>query len=145
MSDKQQTGKCLCGKVQITVTAPHKEVGTCHCDMCRRWASGPYMAVNVGRDIEIRGEEHISAYRSSDWGERAFCSSCGSHLYYRLLETGEINISAGLLDNPDDLTLKRQIFIDEKPDFYDLANDTKKMTGAQVFAYYTSKDNKDSE
>ncbi len=135
-----QTGKCLCGKVQIRLTVEHKEVGTCHCEMCRRWASGPYMAVHVGKDIEISGEEHITAYQSSNWAERAFCSTCGTNLYYKLLGSGEFMLSAGLLEDQGGLTLTNQIFIDEKPDYYELANDTPKMTGPEVFAAYASKE-----
>ena len=31
-----------------------------------------------------------------------------------------------------------QVFIDEKPDYYEFANETKDMTGAEVFAKFTS-------
>lgn len=31
---------------------------------------------------------------------------------------------------------KEQIFVDSKPDFYDFANATDKMTGAEVFAKF---------
>ncbi len=136
----QRTGKCLCGSVEIKITKDHHQVGTCHCEMCRRWASGPYMAVHVGKDIEISGEEHITAYQSSDWAERAFCSTCGTNLYYKLLGPGEFMLSAGLLEDQSSLTLTNQIFIDEKPGYYDLADDTSKMTGPEVFAAYAPKD-----
>lgn len=136
---KQQTGKCLCGEVQVKVTAEHKDVGSCHCDMCRRWGSGPFLAVHVGQDIEIEGTENITAYNSSEWGERAFCKKCGTNLYYRLKGTGEYMLSVGVLDDQSNFTLTNQIFIDEKPAFYDFANDTPKMTGAEVFAMYAPK------
>ncbi len=134
------TGKCLCGSVKIEVTSDHHEVGMCHCEMCRRWTSGPMMVVHVGKDIEIAGEENITAYRSSDWGERAFCRNCGTNLFYRMVESGEIMLSVGLLDDQNDLQLTNQIFVDEQPDFYEIANDTNKMTGAEVFAQYAPGD-----
>lgn len=137
---KHQTGKCLCGEVKITITAEHTDVGTCHCDMCRRWGSGPFMALHVGKDIEIEGEENITAYNSSEWAERAFCNKCGTNLYYRLKGNGEYMLSVGLLEDQNGLNFINQIFVDEKPDFYDFSNDTNKMTGAEVFAHYAPKD-----
>ena len=32
--------------------------------------------------------------------------------------------------------MEGQIFIDEKPNYYEFANDTPKMTGKQVFAQF---------
>ena len=50
-------------------------------------------------------------------------------------------ICAGILDEPDRRALTSQIFIDEKPVFYDFANET--MTGAEVFAMYAPPPDKD--
>lgn len=134
--DSKKTGRCLCGAVRITVTGEHRDVGACHCNMCRRWGSGPTMALDVGRDIKIEGKENVTAYRSSDWAERAFCKICGSNLYYRIVEADIHHFCAGILDDQDSLTLKNQIFIDEKPAYYDFANQTQNMTGPEVFALY---------
>ena len=138
-----RAGKCLCGAVKVKVTAEHDEVGVCHCEMCRRWSSGPMMIVHVGKDLEISGEENITAFPSSEWGERSFCKKCGTNLYYRLVESGEYMLSVGLLENQQGLKMINQIFVDEQPDFYELANETNKMTGAEVFAHYAPKDAKE--
>ncbi len=135
-----KTGKCLCGSVKVKITADHHEVGMCHCEMCRRWTSGPMMVVHVGKDLEITGEDHISAFASSEWGARAFCKTCGTSLYYRVVQTGEYMLSVGLLDDQTGLDFINQIFVDEQPDFYEIANDTHKMTGAEVFAHYAPRD-----
>ena len=135
-----KTGKCLCGEVEIKITADHHDVGTCHCEMCRRWSSGPFMVLHVGKDLEISGAENITTYASSEWAERAFCNKCGSNLYYKLTGNGDHMLSAGLFDDTDDMVLTNQIFIDEKPGYYELANDTPKMTGAEVFAMYAPND-----
>jgi hypothetical protein len=129
------TGRCLCGAVKISLAGEHKEVGACHCAMCRRWGGGPGMALEV-KDIEIEGREHVRVYRSSEWAERAFCGTCGSRLYYRLVEAGDMYLSAGILDDQSDLALTSQIFIDEKPAYYTFANETKTMTGAEAFAAF---------
>jgi len=137
MSDNgKATGRCLCGTVKIRLTGDHKDVSVCHCAMCRRWGSGPNMAIDVGNGIEIEGKEHVTGYRSSDWAERAFCTKCGSNLYYRIVEADHYVLCAGILDDQAGLALTSQVFIDDKPDFYDFANETRNMTGAEVFAMY---------
>ncbi|MEM1046870.1 MAG: GFA family protein [Pseudomonadota bacterium] len=131
-------GKCLCGAVTIWVGAAHTDVGICHCAMCRRWGSGPNMAIEVGKDLVIDGFESITTYRSSEWAERAFCRTCGSNLYYRIVEEDTYAVCVGLFEEFRGMELKSQIFIDEKPDFYAFANETVTMTGAEVFALYAS-------
>ena len=37
-------------------------------------------------------------------------------------------------DLPKGLPIKHQIFIDEKPDWYDIAQDSPKKTGAEIIA-----------
>ena len=45
-----------------------------------------------------------------------------------------IHLLVGALENSDDLQFGTQIFIDSKPAHYAFANETKTMTGAEVFA-----------
>ena len=132
MSDTQTlSGQCLCGGVKITAKAASSNVGACHCDMCRRWGGGPLMAIDCGTDVSLDGEENISVFESSAWAERGFCKSCGSHLFYRLKHNGQYFMPAGLFaDNA--LQFDHQVFIDEKPAYYDFSNQTENLTGAQV-------------
>jgi hypothetical protein len=139
-SDKEQTGGCLCGKVRFRIANPVSEVGACHCGMCRRWSGGVLFAADSGQAVVFEGEEHIVRYRSSDWAERAFCDTCGSNLFYRLVESSQIYLCAGALDDQSGLAFTGQIFIDEKPDWYTFANETKNLTGEEVFAMYAPPD-----
>lgn len=125
-------GHCLCGAVHIHVMSVSPRVAACHCDMCRRWAGGPLLAVSGGTDVRIEGSEQVSIFRSSDWGERAFCRSCGTHLYYRLVETGEHEIPVGLLEESPAWSFDEEVFVEEKPAYYAFANETEKFTGAEV-------------
>ena len=95
----ERRGSCLCGAVRINATQARRSVGACHCSMCRTWGGGPLMAVACGADVEIEGEEHVTTFDSSEWAERGFCSKCGTHLYYRLKQSGETIVSAGLFDD----------------------------------------------
>ncbi len=81
------SGSCLCGATLITAKSISKNVGACHCSMCRKWSGGPLMAVDCGTDVSFEGEENISVFKSSEWAERGFCNKCGSHLFYRLKES----------------------------------------------------------
>ncbi|QLC22786.1 GFA family protein [Parasphingopyxis sp. CP4] len=130
----ERSGQCLCGAVKITAKADGHGVGSCHCTMCRRWGSGPFMDLDCGTDVVIEGDEHITRYQSSDWAERAFCAQCGTNLFYRLKETDYHIVSVGLFEPEDEMALKMEVFIDEKPDFYSFAGDAQKLTGAELFA-----------
>ncbi len=132
----EASGNCLCGTVQVTVKNMSNHVGACHCSMCRRWSSGPLLAVDCGTEVSFTGEENISVFNSSEWAERGFCSTCGSHLFYRIKESKQYVIPVGLFNDNQKLVFNHQIFIDDKPSFYSFANETSNMTGAEVFAKY---------
>ena len=135
---KERRGHCLCGAIQLTAADAGNDVGACHCGMCRRWGGGPYMEINCGSDVRIDGEENLSVFDSSKWAERGFCSNCGTHLFYRIKETGQHMMPVGLFDSDDELVFRSQVFIDEKPSFYRFANETEDLTGAEIFAKYGS-------
>ncbi|MCM8527850.1 MAG: GFA family protein [Lentisphaeraceae bacterium] len=130
------SGKCLCGAVEIQTAAMSTNVGACHCNMCRKWAGGPFMAVDCKDDVTISGQEYVSIYNSSEWAERAFCSKCGTHLFYRLKQNNQHIMAAGFFDNESRLDFDHQIFIDEKPEYYSFQNETHNMTGEEVFAMF---------
>ena len=129
-------GHCLCGKVKVTAPTMSHKIGACHCRMCRRWTGGPLLAVDCGNNVSFEGKENIGVYHSSDWAERGFCKSCGSHLFYRLKQSNQYIMPVGIFDNGKDFIFDHQIFIDEKPEYYCFSNETHNMTGAEVFAKY---------
>lgn len=128
-------GRCLCGAVNVA-TPDNLAMNACHCGMCRRWGGAPMMSVHCGSDVKFEGADKITAFRSSDWAERAFCSVCGTHLYYRLIPANDYILSVGLFQDGPEFQFREQIFIDQKPRSYDFANITSKLTEAEVFAKY---------
>jgi hypothetical protein len=139
MSDTiARKGSCLCGAVTIYAKTMSKKVGACHCTMCQKWAGSPLMAIDCGTDVSIQGEENVTVFNSSDWGERGFCKKCGSNLFYRLKQDNQYFLPVGLLDDMEELIFDHQIFIDEKPEYYCFSNETHNMTGAEFFAMYAS-------
>lgn len=133
--DSQRTGHCLCGAVRFTATLKKPEVGACHCAMCRRWASAPFMAIDCA-NVRFEGEDHINRFRSSDWAERGFCDRCGSALFYHIINSDDYQMAAGLLDDQTGLAFTHQVFIDKKPDYYGFAQGTSNLTEAQIYEMY---------
>jgi hypothetical protein len=132
------TGKCLCGAVRYTAQLENRNVSACHCGMCRQWSAGPMLGI-FSSTIQIEDDSSLGTYQSSEWAERSFCKKCGTPLYYHLLGKDFFEISAETLDDKSGLVLDSEIFVDEKPVYYNFANATKKMTGAEIIADIQSK------
>lgn len=129
-------GRCLCSKVEIVVEETKPEVGTCHCEMCRKWCGGISVVLEVDSNIKINGEENVKYYDSSQWAKRAFCSNCGSNLFYLLKGKNLYFIQAGLFDLEGKVEFTHQVFIDKKPSYYEFKNKTKNLTEEEVFAMF---------
>lgn len=130
-------GHCLCGAVSYKATAVSHDVNVCHCGMCRRWTGGPLMYFDVEGAPAIEGAESIGVYRSSDTGERGFCKRCGSVLFWKVAGEDRYTFTAGSLDAPSGLILTKEIFIEDKPAFYEFANPTEKLRGSDAMSAYT--------
>lgn len=136
-STTEQHGRCLCGAVHIVAKPKSHQVDVCHCVMCRKWGGGPLFSTGCGNAVSFDREEYITIFDSSAWAQRGFCKQCGTHLFYRLKQEGHYAIPIGLFDNNNKWILTEQIFIDQKPPFYSLAEQTSNLTGAEVFAQYS--------
>lgn len=132
------TGKCLCGVVSFKATLKADEVGACHCGMCRRSASGPLLVVEAAGAIELIGRDHLTTYASSDWAERAFCKTCGSNIYWRLAGKDRYWLSAGALVDAPQMQLATELFIDDKPAYYEFAGHAERLTGEQAIAAFAA-------
>ncbi|MAC08157.1 MAG: aldehyde-activating protein [SAR116 cluster bacterium] len=130
------SGGCLCGKVRFSAAPAARDMGVCHCSMCRRWSGGAFMAVDCGDTVEFAEGAEPGVYVSSDYGERVFCAQCGSSLMWRMRDGSHASVSAQAFDAPEVFALTTEIFVDEQPSGYAFANSTRKMTGAEVFALY---------
>ena len=59
-------------------------------------------------------------YNSSKIAKRGFCSNCGASMFYKLFNSNNISIAAGMLNNPTKLKTHFNIFTKKKLDFYKL-------------------------
>ncbi len=109
-----RSGQCLCGAVKITADTS-SEIELCHCGQCQRWSGGgPYYVVSA-KDVAVTGEASIDRFRASHWGERAFCCTCGTTLFWRIQGQPIGSLAVGLFDDQSDMTIKAEIFVDHRP------------------------------
>ncbi|NMM44132.1 GFA family protein [Rhodospirillaceae bacterium KN72] len=125
MSDNQELdvreGGCLCGGVRYRLDGPLPDVTTCHCNQCRK-TSGHYVAMtSIPKDrLTFLSDETLTWFPSSDFAERGFCNRCGGNLFYHRLGHDSYAITAGTMDGKTGLKTVRNIFVEDKGDYYDL-------------------------
>lgn len=134
--EARRTGGCLCGAVRLSAVPAKLEMDVCHCSRCRRWSGGVFMAIPCEPGIEFEGP--VGSFQSSDYGERLFCTACGSTLAWRMLDGSMIAVSMHAFDDTSGFVFAEEIFIDDKPPHYSFANDTRKLTGAEVMAQFAA-------
>ena len=103
MTDVPLTGGCNCGAVRFEVTAPLVRAGYCHCRRCQR-RSGAAASANAypapGSVRIVSGEDRLRSWRPPDGAEKAFCGDCGSALFARDRDGGEVlGIRMGAFDD----------------------------------------------
>ncbi|WP_136657013.1 GFA family protein [Nitratireductor sp. XY-223] len=128
--------RCLCGAVRFSAVPANANTSVCHCHMCQRWAAGPFFGVHCRDTVEFETSDDLERFESSQWAERGFCRKCGTSLFWNLRGKADYHVSLTAFEPRPDAKFTDEIFIDEKPDCYAFANDTKKLTGAQVFAMF---------
>ena len=134
MTTDRIEGQCLCGAVTVRMTPPEPHVEACHCGMCRRWGGGPFLSLKLVTDPEFDGAEQVARYESSRWAERGFCRQCGTHLFYYFKPKAGYSFTPGLFNRLEGFELAEEIFIDDKPSYYDFAGERERLTGAEVMA-----------
>lgn len=99
------TGGCLCGAVRYETASPPLAMGCCHCRSCQQATGSAYMPWMLMKadDVNVTGDykEYESLGDSGQPVYRAFCSNCGSRVFFRGdVMPGLRTISASSLDNP---------------------------------------------
>ncbi len=125
------TGGCLCGAVRYEVTGPLRDIVNCHCTMCQRLHGnfGPHSkAPKI--NITITRSSGLAWYKTSDVARRGFCRECGSGLFWEPFELDATGIIAGSVDSPTGLKTIGHIFVAEKSDFYEIADDLPQYEGS---------------
>ena len=84
------SGRCLCGKVQLSVRGEPLRVGICHCTDCRQESGSAFTFYGIWPtpQFERTGE-------TAEFQGRNFCPSCGSRLFS--VDEREAEIKLGIL------------------------------------------------
>ena len=106
-------GRCLCGAVTVRVDGAHDpRPGACHCRMCQRWTGAVLMCFRAQPEA-VTVEGPVRRYVAAGFAERAFCDTCGSHLWMRDLKGNDpYDLMPGLFDDARDWPLHSEIYID---------------------------------
>jgi hypothetical protein len=88
-------GGCGCGAVRFEIDAPLVGAAYCHCTRCQRRTGTAAQAsgrLQPGSLHVLSGEELLGAWNAGSGLEKVFCSSCGSALFARDPDGGEIRV-----------------------------------------------------
>ena len=107
-------GTCLCGAVRFRATLPSKWIAHCHCTYCRRAHGAPFVtwAGFPTEQFSFEPDSHSpSWYESSPGAKRAFCTQCGSPLFFQSTRwPGEMHIARSLFVDPLDKNPSAHVF-----------------------------------
>lgn len=119
-------GQCLCGAIRFSARLPSKWVAHCHCSRCQR-AHGAAFVTWVGMqadcvDIADAGDS-LRWFAAPARGERSFCGSCGSSLFFRSAQwPGELHIARAAFTDPVDREPQMHGYFDSHVDWVQLAD-----------------------
>ena len=130
------SGRCLCGAVRIELDGDYiAAIGACHCLMCQRWNGTLYATFSASADA-VSYSGPVTRHASSHFAERAFCTTCGSHLWLRDTHEAdtEYELMPGLFEDAKGFPLISEIYIDRAPAYVPLAGDHPRKTRADYEA-----------
>ena len=116
MSNALYTGHCMCGGVRFEVTEEPLSAGYCHCTRCQRrtgTAASAQARLAPGSFRLLAGEELVREYAPEDGWPKCFCSACGSALWSKYPDTGEVgSVRLGLFDPGHGIRPQWHAFVD---------------------------------
>jgi hypothetical protein len=116
-------GSCLCGAVSFEVAGELRPPDACHCRECRKQSGHFWVSTDVPRaSLTVSGADKLTWFRSSERARRGFCSICGSFLFWDPIGKDSIGIAMGAFDAPTGTRMGMHIFVEEKGDYYDIAD-----------------------
>src|SRR5262245_2954471 len=108
-------GNCLCEAVRYEFRGPVEETYHCYCGTCRRLHGAAYVTLTVLPHRQFRllaGRGNLRFCASSKREHRAFCGTCGSHVFaesIRPKERRDIYVPVATINEPHDLRPRRNI------------------------------------
>ena len=120
-------GGCMCGSVRYELTSDPFDCGWCHCRTCRLTSGAPAMvfaSVPAGRLVWTKGGDLVRSVRSSSFGHRSFCGTCGTPFLMEVDHQPEtVDFSVATLDDPEAIEPGFHIFWGSRIGWFDPGDD----------------------
>jgi len=113
-------GGCLCRAVRYQFRGPVEETYHCYCRTCCGLHAAGHVTWTVLPHRQFRllsGRKGLSFRASSRREHRAFCRTCGSHVFAESIEPGDrqdVYVALATVSGPHDLRPRRNIFADRR-------------------------------
>ena len=90
---------------------------------------GHYAAYTNVEDINLKfkSKKTLKWFKSSKKARRGFCFRCGASIFFKLNNSKNISISAGMFDKSLKLKTSRNIFVKNRLKYYNLENSVPKF------------------
>lgn len=118
-------GACLCGALRYEVDGPLRDMGHCHCSLCRKHhgsAFATYVAADPNAVRVLAGEHALASYRSSPSVTRWFCATCGAIAKYVHAASEAVYLPAGNLEGELGVGEQVHIFVGSKAPWYTISD-----------------------
>lgn len=94
-------GRCACGAVRFTVSAPFESARYCHCHRCQR-RTGTSSAANARLALSAfeihQGEERLRYWQPEDGQAKWYCADCGGQVFSRPAAADYVFVRLGAID-----------------------------------------------
>jgi len=119
------TGGCLCGAVRYRLASEPFDAGWCHCRTCQLNSGAPAMAfASVAVDDWQIEQGEPRRVRSSSFGHRLSCGTCGTPLAMRVdHQPATVDFSIATLDDPGRIAPAFHIFWASKVAWFEPGDD----------------------
>lgn len=102
--ERTPTGGCLCGAVRYRLASVPFDTGWCHCRTCQLASGAPalvFTTVPIEDYVIEQGKNSVGAVKSSSFGERRYCTRCGTPLTIWVEHQSDtIDLTVATLDDP---------------------------------------------
>ena len=123
---------CLCGNIQLKTQGFHRDIHNGHCIQCMKTHGhhAAYTAVKL-ENIKFLKKKTLKWFKSSKRAKRGFCNKCGASMFFKVNESKNIHIAAGMFSKPVKLKTELNIFVKGKLEYYKLDNRLPKFSRYQ--------------
>ena len=120
------SGQCACGAVKFEVTKPFDSAGYCHCKRCQRrsgalWSSNAIVASDGFAITE--GAENVHAWTPETGLPKAFCATCGGHVYGGNLDGPFVVVRLGALNGDPGIRPSWRAWLESAEDWHPVPED----------------------